>query len=291
MPLGARWTRVQMPALLLTHKSALSQPFPSQSLRFLTCIMGTGACEIGDCEMPLWYLARGRHCVCSAGVGGSPCSWKRLPLGVLQAGLDSPFCHLQDPGVAQLEGIVESVHLAPKMQRRLTAGPGSSGTPGQNLDLNPGPPESQGRCQTPRLTLKQPGNGKHQNLLALRLIRKPWQSSHPPLTVRLSQAELKRFIGFVGCCPAPHSPGFHCHSCHLHCFFPISPGSVFPTTFHSSQASSGLSVGGPETLLAHPSRITLLMKHIGEPSLPLVSQSFTEGRPPPVSPKENIGIN
>lgn len=156
-------------------------------------------------------------------MGGSPCSWKRLPLGVLQAALNSPFCHLPEPGVAQLQGIVESIHLASKEQRGLTAGLGSSRTPEQNLDLNPGPPESQGHCQTPRLTPKQPGNGKHQNLLALRLLRKPWQGSHPPPTVRLSQAELKRFIGFVGCCPAPHLPAFHCHSCHLHCFFPHFP--------------------------------------------------------------------
>lgn len=229
-----------MPALLLTHRSALSQPFPSQSLSFLTCIMGTGVCEIGDCEMPLWYLAPGRHCMSVVQEWEEvPAAGKGSPLGSCRQNWTVPSAILQEPGVAQLEGIVESIHLAPKMQRGLTAGPASFGTPGQNLDLNPGPPESQGRCQSPHLTLKQPGNGKHQNLLALRLLRKPWQGSHPPPTVRLSQAELKRFIGFIGCCPAPHSPAFHCHSCHLHCFPPISPGSVFPTTFHSSQASSG----------------------------------------------------
>lgn len=84
MPLGARWTWVQMPALLLTHRSALSQPFPSQSLSFLTCIMGTGVCEIGDCEMPLWYLAHGRHCMSVVQ------EWEEVPA----AGKGSPlgFC-------------------------------------------------------------------------------------------------------------------------------------------------------------------------------------------------------
>lgn len=197
--------------------------------------------------MPLCCLVPGGH---SASV-----VQERLPLEISRAGQGSPLYQQQEPGV-QLEGVLEfpscSDRRGAKSMGRPDSGPGVVWAPRGESGFEPKAPESLGRCQTPQFTLKQPGNGKAQSLLALRPLCQPWQGSHPPPTVRLSQVEFKRFIGFFGSCPAPHAPAFCIRSRHLHCCFPSPWKCLSPPRFIRHRPASGLSVGGPETLLACP---------------------------------------